>query len=96
MVGRDDESVRVLRSEESYAIDGAALQIKRPVHFLQKAATQRSGVESSYIVNRECDIHSLRDALEGNAVPFGKCAAQGSMSIDDCLESRSQCVCVDW
>jgi hypothetical protein len=60
------------------------------VHLFQKSATQRTGVESCRIVNGECDFHFFRDTLEGNAIPFGKRAAQGSMSIYDCLKGRSQ------
>jgi hypothetical protein len=41
-------------------------------------------------VDEECDFHFLRDALDGNAVPLGKRAAQRSVSIDDRLEGRSQ------
>src|SRR5260370_19487807 len=95
MVGRDDEIVCALCAEEGDAKDGAPLEIERPVQLFDKSAAQRGGVESSRIVDEECDFHFLRDAPDGNAVPLGKRAAQRSVSIDYRLEGRSQRVDVE-
>src|SRR5262249_31792847 len=95
MMRRNEEIVCLFCAEEGDAKGGASFEIERPMQLFYKSATQRVGVKSSRIVDTECDLHSVRHALKGNATPLGKCAAQRSMSIDDCLEGQSQCVGVE-